>query len=86
MELNAISAHVRQYRKDRGWSQAYLAELAGIDRTTLGAFERGRYADIGIRKVQRLLELLGYTLTAAPLGLPTLEQLVAEKESTYGPR
>ncbi len=86
MELNTIAARVRQSRKAKGWSQAYLAELAAIDRTTLGAFERGRAPDISIRKVQRLLELLGLTLTVVPLGLPTLEQLVAEKESTYGPR
>jgi transcriptional regulator with XRE-family HTH domain len=78
--LDNISQEIRRLRKQKGWSQQQLAELAGLDRTTLGSIERNDYNDIGIRKVQRLLTLLGKTLTLAAAGLPTLDQLQAEKE------
>jgi transcriptional regulator with XRE-family HTH domain len=78
--LDNISQEIRRLRKQKGWSQQQLAELAGLDRTTLGSIERNDYNDIGIRKVQRLLTLLGKTLTLTAAGLPTLDQLQAEKE------
>ena len=73
--LNHISEQVRDLRKQKGWSQKQLAQLSGLDRTTIGALERNDYSDIGIRKVQRVLELLGKTLTLSDTGLPTLDQL-----------
>lgn len=73
--LNHISEQVRALRKQKGWSQQQLAQLSGLDRTTIGALERNDYSDIGIRKVQRVLELLGKTLTLSDTGLPTLDQL-----------
>jgi DNA-binding XRE family transcriptional regulator len=73
--LNTISEQVRTLRKQQGWSQQTLAELSGLDRTTIGALERNDYSDIGIRKVQRVLEILGKCLTLSDLGLPTLDQL-----------
>jgi len=76
--LNHISTQIKTSRKQKGWSQQYLADLAGLDRTTLGALERDDYSDIGIRKVQRLLELLGKSLTVTDAGLPTLDQLLEE--------
>jgi transcriptional regulator with XRE-family HTH domain len=77
--LNAISEQVRAMRKQKGWSQQKLADLSGLDRTTIGAFERNDYSDIGIRKVQRVLELLGKCLALTDMGLPTLDQLQANK-------
>jgi len=68
---------VKTLRKQRGWSQSQLAEMAGLDRTTLGMLERNDYTDIGIRKVQRVLELLGKKLLVANAGLPTLDDLLA---------
>ncbi len=53
--------------------------MAGLDRTTIGTLERNDYSDIGIRKVQRILELLGKKLTVADAGLPTLDQLRNEE-------
>lgn len=77
--LSHISSEIRSLRKQRGWSQQQLAELAGLDRTTLGSIERNEYNDIGIRKIQRLLTLLGKTLALHDAGLPTLDQLQADK-------
>ncbi len=78
MQLNHlahISDQVRDLRKQKGWSQQQLAQLSGLDRTTIGALERNDCSDIGIRKVQRVLELLGKALTLNDAGLPTLDQL-----------
>lgn len=80
--LALISQQVRTLRKQKGWSQQKLADLSGLDRTTIGALERNDYSDIGIRKVQRVLELLGKSLTLTNTGLPTLDQLQANKSST----
>lgn len=75
--LEQLGAQIKTLRRQKGWSQAQLADLAGLDRTTLGMLERNDYTDIGIRKVQRVLELLGKKLVLANAGLPTLDELVA---------
>lgn len=75
--LEELGLHIKTLRKQKGWSQLQLAEMAGLDRTTLGMLERNDYSDIGIRKVQRVLELLGKKLRLANAGLPTLDELVA---------
>lgn len=70
---------MRQARKDKQLTQAQLAEMGGISRKTLGQIENGTVADIGIRKVERVLELLGLELTLRPAGAPpTLEELQKE--------
>lgn len=77
VSLEHLGLQIKALRKQRGWSQSQLADMAGLDRTTLGMLERNDYSDIGIRKVQRVLELLGKKLTLANAGLPTLDELVA---------
>ncbi len=73
--MQNISETVRQLRKQKGWTQRQLAGFANLDRTTVGALERNDYADIGIRKVERILSLLGKRLTVVNAGLPTLDDL-----------
>lgn len=34
---------LRELRADKGWSQARLAELAGVSRQTIQALESGKY-------------------------------------------
>jgi len=70
-------------RKQKGWSQQKLAELSGLDRTTIGALERNNYSDIGIRKIERILGLLGKRLTIVDKGLPILDQLQASKHESH---
>ena len=77
-DLLLISSLIRELRKKNGWSQKQLADMAGLDRTTIGILERNDYSDIGIRKVQRILELFGKKLTVADAGLPTLDQLTRQ--------
>ena len=79
--LSQISEIIRALRKKNGWSQQRLAELASLDRTTIGALERNDYTDMGIRKIQRVLGLLGKQLAVTDICLPTLDQLQTMKSS-----
>ena len=81
-DLDDIGTLIRRLRKDKGWSQQKLADLARLDRTTVGALERDDYSDIGIRKVQRILGLLGKKLSVSDAGLPILDQLLLMKSSS----
>lgn len=80
-DLSYIGGLIRVLRKENGWSQQKLADLAHLDRTTIGALERDDYTDIGIRKVQRVLGLLGKKLSVSDAGLPTLDQLLSMKST-----
>lgn len=71
---------IKKLRKEKGWSQAKLAEYAGLDRTTIGAIERNQYTDIGIRKIERILNLLGKSLTVTNFGMPTLDELKSKTD------
>lgn len=78
MPLNQLGQQIKSLRKERNWSQQQLADMAGLDRTTLGMLERNSYNDIGIRKVQRVLELLDRKLVIGMNGLPTLDDLLRQ--------
>lgn len=80
MSLDQLGQQIKSLRKERNWSQQQLADMAGLDRTTLGMLERNNYNDIGIRKVQRVLELLDRKLVIGVKGLPTLDDLLQQVE------
>ena len=73
--FSELSTVLKAQRKARGWSQQDLADMSGLDRTTIGALERNDYSDIGIRKVQRVLQLFNRSLTTEVALLPTLDDL-----------
>jgi transcriptional regulator with XRE-family HTH domain len=71
-----IGREIRQARKSRKVSQAELAKVLGMSRTTIGQIENGTVQEIGVRKLIRLLEFLGLELRVRPAGRPpTLEEL-----------
>lgn len=76
--LKDISQIIRTARKARGMTQQQLAELTQLDRTTIGALERNDYNDFGIRKVERVLMVLGKPLNSEDISLPTLDDLVKQ--------
>lgn len=78
ISLDQLGQQIKALRKERHWSQQQLADMAGLDRTTLGMLERNSYNDIGIRKVQRVLELLNRKLAIEVNSLPTLDELVQQ--------
>ena len=79
--LLKISETILSERKKRKWSQQLLADCAGLNRTTIGKIERGDYDDVGLRKIERILNLFNKSLIVRDLGLPTLDQL---KETNNG--
>ena len=83
-DLSDISEQIKQLRKAKGWTQQQLAEYSALDRTTIGALERNDYSDIGIRKVQRILTLLGKSLTLTDVGMPTLDDLQQRRNQRLG--
>ena len=82
-----LASNVRQYRKENGWSQQQLADFTGLDRTTISALERNSFNEIGIRKVQRILQVLNHSLDIKSVGLPTLDDMQRfNRESSDGKR
>ena len=78
--LSDIGQAIRRARKAQGLSQQQLADMVSLDRTTIGALERNDYPDLGIRKVERVLSVLGKTLSCENVGMPTLDELAQQHE------
>jgi transcriptional regulator with XRE-family HTH domain len=68
--LFEIGKHIRQERKKRKMSQATLASMLGMSRTTIGQIENGTIQDVGIRKIIRILEVLDLELRIQQAGFP----------------
>ncbi|MGC2519869.1 MAG: helix-turn-helix domain-containing protein [Burkholderiales bacterium] len=66
MRLQEIGSAIRAARAIRGLTQAGLAESAGLSRTTLNQLENGVFPDIGVKKVQNVLDRLGLDLSIGP--------------------
>ena len=78
--LFEIGSQIRLARKNRGLSQAQVAAVLGMSRTTIGQIENGTVQDVGVRKLIRLLEFLELELRVRPAGQPpTLDELRAEE-------
>lgn len=61
-------------------SQADLATMLGMSRTTIGQIENGTVQEIGVRKLFRILETLELELRVRPAGRPpTLDELREEE-------
>jgi len=79
--LFKIGQYIRQERKQRKMSQATLATMLGMSRTTIGQIENGTVQDIGIRKLIRVLEILDLELRVRIAGTPpTLDELRQEDD------
>ena len=65
MKLEEIGSEVRRFRRARGLTQMQLATAAHVTRTTLNQLENGLLKDLGIRKVQAILDQVGLVLKVA---------------------
>lgn len=63
MRLQELGHEIRKARTARGLTQAQLAAAAGLSRTTLNQLENGLFPDLGVKKVQAILENLGLNLS-----------------------
>lgn len=66
MRLQELGYEIRQARLARGLTQAQLAAAANLSRTTLNQLENGVFPDLGVRKLQALLDEVGLTLSLQP--------------------
>ncbi|MFJ7797138.1 helix-turn-helix domain-containing protein [Pseudomonas sp. NPDC096950] len=68
---------IRTLRKERKLSQQALAQQYGMSRATISGIENNTLSEIGIRKVEAILNGFGYELTAVPRqsSRPTLDTL-----------
>lgn len=64
MQLREVGMHVHDRRKEIGISQAQLAKLAGLSRTTVNQLESGALEDLGYTKLNQLLGILGLSFDA----------------------
>jgi transcriptional regulator with XRE-family HTH domain len=64
MQLREVGMHVHHKRKELGISQAQLAKLAGLSRTTVNQLESGALQDLGYTKLSQLLGILGLSFDA----------------------
>jgi len=74
-----IGRQIRAERKRRKLSQADLAKLLRMSRTTISQIENGTVQDIGVRKLIRILDVLELELRIRSAGAPpTLDELREE--------
>lgn len=62
MTSSDIIKKIIERRKELKWTQAHLAGLAGLSRRTMVSIEDGAH-DIGIRKLERVLNALSMSLS-----------------------
>lgn len=62
MKLEDIGHEIRRSRLSLGLTQAQLAAAANITRTTLSQLENGVVNDLGVRKIEAVLDRLGLEL------------------------
>ena len=81
MELSKLGHEMRKLRKEKNWSQKDLEEYSNITQKTISKMENGFLDEVGIIKVDYILDLLGMELSLRPKGRPkTLEELQDERK------
>lgn len=74
--MDKLGTTIKHARKQRGITQGQLAAALGMSRATISGLENGTFGDLGIRKVEAVLNYLGLTLTPTLMAQrPTFEQL-----------
>jgi Predicted transcriptional regulators len=90
LDLVELGETVRAARLERGMTATELAARSGLSRQRLHAFEKGTGPEIGVIRLQRILNVVGLDLRLGTLttnNRPTLEDLRAEnaKENSDAP-
>jgi len=81
MKLDELGRHIKQLRKQKNYSQKDLEEYSGITKRTISKIENGFIDEVGIKKVDLLLDLLGFELCTREKNRPkTLEELRNESK------
>ena len=78
-DIQGFGEQVLTLRKDSGLSQSELARMAGVSRAFVSGLENGQMHDPGMKKILRVLKVLGKGLKIVSFGPPSLEDLLAEQ-------
>ncbi|MBC3365568.1 helix-turn-helix transcriptional regulator [Pseudomonas sp. SWRI154] len=75
--MKTLGELIRRLRKEHRLSQQALAAQYGMSRATISGIENNTIPEVGIRKVEAILNGFGYELTATarPAKRPTLDSL-----------
>ncbi|MCK9338197.1 MAG: helix-turn-helix domain-containing protein [Arcobacteraceae bacterium] len=80
MTLEQLGNEIKLLRKEKKYSQDDMEQYSGITKRTISKIENGFIDEVGIKKVDVILDLLGYELSIRPKGRPkTLEELQNEQ-------
>ncbi len=80
MKLDDLGKEIKFLRKEKNWSQDDLEKYSGITKRTISKIENGFIDEVGIKKVETILDLLGVEFGLRPKGRPkTLEELQHEQ-------
>ena len=80
MTLTDLGKNIKQLRKDKAWSQADLENYSGITKRTISKIENGFIDEVGIKKVETILDLLGVEFCLREKDRPkTLEEWQDER-------
>lgn len=81
MTLQGLGKEIKNLRKQSKYSQDEMESFSGITKRTISKIENGFIDEVGIKKVEMILNLLGYELSIRAKGRPkTLEELQDERK------
>jgi len=80
MDLIKLGQEIKKLRNEKNWSQDDLEKYSNITKRTISKIENGFIDEVGIKKVEFILDLLGYEFSIRQKGQPkTLEELRDER-------
>ncbi len=80
MTLSELGLEIKRLRKEKKYSQDEMEKYSHITKRTISKVENGFIDEVGIKKVETLLNLLGYEFSVRPKNRPkTLEELQDER-------
>lgn len=68
VSMDQLGMLVRAERQRRGLTQAALATCVRTSRATISGIEQGTLREVGLHKVEAILDALGYALIIKPRG------------------
>jgi len=80
LTLEELGKQIKTLRKEKKWSQDDIEQYSGITKRTISKIENGFIDEVGIKKVEMILDLLDMEFSLRPKGRPkTLEELQNER-------
>jgi transcriptional regulator with XRE-family HTH domain len=84
MDIFELAKNLKSARIAAQLTQADLAERTGVSLSTISALERGSAGDIGVAKLEQLLNATGFELTVKPKGQRrTLDDIAGGRYATH---